>query len=152
MGLLTQIVGGTQGVRSALWGLIIRVGGTSAARLARMDFDQLSVPVELHQLAVTPHLKPCARRAGAVGSRVDGIAVVDVMVLMHDSVIPVGDIIRLTIIGQEFGLFLFLEDHQRQALGGGGSNKGLGGLFFGNYITWVRVVDLVIGSIPANVL
>ena len=90
----------------ALWRVILRVGGAPAARLTRMDFYQLSIPVGLHQLAVTPHLKLCARRASAVGSRVDGIAVVNVMVLIHDSVMPASDIVRLTIIGQESGFFL----------------------------------------------
>ncbi|MBA7572042.1 hypothetical protein ES708_13817 [subsurface metagenome] len=83
-----------------------------------MDFDQLATTVELHQLTVTPYFQLCPRRTGAIGSRVDGIAVVDVMVLMHGSGMPVRDIIGITIIGQEFGFFLFLEDHQRQTPGG----------------------------------
>ncbi|MCL0102646.1 hypothetical protein M1N93_01635 [Dehalococcoidia bacterium] len=37
---------------------------------------------------------------------------------MDDSVMPVRNIVGLTIIGQEFGFFLLLEDYQRQAPSG----------------------------------
>jgi len=69
--------------------------------------------IESHQLSVTPDLQLCSRRAGAIGGRVEGIAVVDMVVLVHGSVMPVGDIVRLAIIWQEFRLLLFLKDHQR---------------------------------------
>ncbi len=83
-----------------------------------MDFDQLSIAVKLYQLTVTPYLQVCPRRASAVGSGVDSVTIGDVMGLVHSSIIPLRDIVRFTVIWQEFGFFLFLEHHQRQAPSG----------------------------------
>jgi len=43
--LLTQVIGGAQGVSGKLLGIIFRVCRASAAEVARVDFDQLSIPV-----------------------------------------------------------------------------------------------------------
>ena len=63
-----------------------------------MDFDQFSPFVKPHQFSIASDLQFSTRRTGDVRSRVDGIAVVNMMIRMYFGFVPVGDIIRLTII------------------------------------------------------
>ena len=117
-GLGLDAVGSPGGVGGKLGGVVGGVGGAAAPGLAEVGLDQLTPVVDSHQLAVHPDLHPLARGAQGGGHRVQGLLALDMMVLVHLGIAPVGDLVELAVPGEQGLALLVLEDHQGLAAGG----------------------------------
>ena len=102
------------GVGRQLGGIVINVGGPAAFGLADVGLDQLAPMVDVHQLTAQPDLHLPARRTPVPRHRVQGLLTLDVMVRMHRGITPVGDVVGLTVPGQQGVALFLLKDHQWQ--------------------------------------
>ena len=110
--LVLDVVRRPGGVGRELGGIVVGIGGAAAPGLAEVGLDQLAPVIDAHQLAVHLDLHLPARRAQAGRHRVQSLAALDVVVLVHLGLAPVGDLVGLAIPGNQSIPLLILEDHQ----------------------------------------